>query len=127
MVPRAELESRTSSLYRNLGEWIGDPRDDAVQAEYEEWGRRRFSQGIPLSGIVYALPSSSISSASTSGTTDLSSSRRTQSFRPSSFRSTCTYIAMNEAHEGMLQTMRQGVRDNTRVATCLEFGPRFLH
>jgi hypothetical protein len=32
-----------------------------------------------------------------------------------------------EAHEGMLQTMRQGVRDNTRVATCLEFGPRFLH
>jgi transaldolase / glucose-6-phosphate isomerase len=37
------------------------------------------------------------------------------------------YIAMNEAHEGVLQTMRQGVRDNRRVATCLEFGPRFLH
>jgi transaldolase/glucose-6-phosphate isomerase len=37
------------------------------------------------------------------------------------------YITMNEAHEGMLQTMRHGVRDNRRVATCLEFGPRFLH
>jgi transaldolase/glucose-6-phosphate isomerase len=37
------------------------------------------------------------------------------------------YIAMNEAHEGLLQTMRLGVRDNKRVATCLEFGPRFLH
>jgi transaldolase/glucose-6-phosphate isomerase len=37
------------------------------------------------------------------------------------------YIAMNEAHEGLLQTMRHGVRDNKRVATCLEFGPRFLH
>lgn len=37
------------------------------------------------------------------------------------------YIAMNEAHEDVLQTMRQGVRDNRRVATCLEFGPRFLH
>jgi transaldolase / glucose-6-phosphate isomerase len=37
------------------------------------------------------------------------------------------YIAMNEAHESVLQTMRHGVRDNKRVATCLEFGPRFLH
>ena len=53
--PRAELEARIGSLYRNLGAWIGDPRDDAVQAEYEEWGRRRFRQGIPLSEIVYAL------------------------------------------------------------------------
>jgi len=54
-VPRAELESRIGSLYRNLGAWIGEPRDDAVRAEYEEWGRRRFRQGIPLSEIVYAL------------------------------------------------------------------------
>ena len=55
IVPRAELESRTGNLYRNLGGWIGDPRDDAVQAEYEEWGRRRFRQGIPLSEMVYSL------------------------------------------------------------------------
>jgi transaldolase/glucose-6-phosphate isomerase len=37
------------------------------------------------------------------------------------------YIEMNEAHERVLQEMRQGVRDIRRVATCLEFGPRFLH
>jgi transaldolase/glucose-6-phosphate isomerase len=37
------------------------------------------------------------------------------------------YITMNEAHEGVLQTLRHGVRDTRRVATCLEFGPRFLH
>jgi len=37
------------------------------------------------------------------------------------------YIAMNEAHEGVLRKMRQSVRDSRRVATCLEFGPRFLH
>jgi hypothetical protein len=41
-VPRTELESRTASLYRNLGEWIGEARDDSVRAEYEEWGRRAF-------------------------------------------------------------------------------------
>jgi transaldolase/glucose-6-phosphate isomerase len=34
---------------------------------------------------------------------------------------------MNEAHARALQTMRHGVRDAKRVATCLEFGPRFLH
>ena len=34
---------------------------------------------------------------------------------------------MNEAHERALQTMRHAVRDHKRVATCLGFGPRFLH
>jgi transaldolase/glucose-6-phosphate isomerase len=37
------------------------------------------------------------------------------------------YIEMNEAHERVLQEMRKAVRDVRRVATCLEFGPRFLH
>jgi transaldolase/glucose-6-phosphate isomerase len=37
------------------------------------------------------------------------------------------YIEMNEAHELALQAMRHSVRDTKRVATCLEFGPRFLH
>jgi hypothetical protein len=37
------------------------------------------------------------------------------------------YIEMNAAHEDALQAMRQTVRDQKRVATCLGFGPRFLH
>jgi transaldolase/glucose-6-phosphate isomerase len=37
------------------------------------------------------------------------------------------YIEMNDAHENQLQTMRHAVRDRKRVATCLGFGPRFLH
>jgi transaldolase/glucose-6-phosphate isomerase len=37
------------------------------------------------------------------------------------------YIEMNEPHERLLQEIRQGIRDVKRVATCLEFGPRFLH
>ena len=37
------------------------------------------------------------------------------------------YIEMNEAHERALQTARHAVRDTKRVATCLGFGPRFLH
>jgi transaldolase/glucose-6-phosphate isomerase len=37
------------------------------------------------------------------------------------------YIQMNAAHEAALQVVRHRVRDKRRVATCLEFGPRFLH
>ena len=34
---------------------------------------------------------------------------------------------MNETHERLLQAIRLGVRDARHVATCLGFGPRFLH
>jgi transaldolase/glucose-6-phosphate isomerase len=37
------------------------------------------------------------------------------------------YIEMNDAHEAALQQMRTAVRDHKKVATCLGFGPRFLH
>ena len=37
------------------------------------------------------------------------------------------YIQMNAEHEQSLQTMRHAVRDKKHVATCLGFGPRFLH
>jgi len=37
------------------------------------------------------------------------------------------YVERNAAHIGALQTMRLAVRDRRHVATCAEFGPRFLH
>jgi transaldolase / glucose-6-phosphate isomerase len=37
------------------------------------------------------------------------------------------YIEMNGAHEEALQGIRHAVRDKKKVATCLGFGPRFLH
>src|SRR5258708_14109208 len=37
------------------------------------------------------------------------------------------YVEMNQAHEQTLQSARHSVRDDNRVATCLGFGPRFLH
>jgi transaldolase/glucose-6-phosphate isomerase len=37
------------------------------------------------------------------------------------------YIPMNAENEKSLQAMRHSVRDLKRVATCLGFGPRFLH
>jgi len=37
------------------------------------------------------------------------------------------YIEMNDQHEALLQSLRMAVRDKKHVATCLGFGPRFLH
>ena len=37
------------------------------------------------------------------------------------------YLARNEDHEQALQSIRQQVRDSRKVATCLGYGPRYLH
>ena len=37
------------------------------------------------------------------------------------------YIERNDNHQEQLQALRHGVRDAKHVATCLGFGPRFLH
>ena len=37
------------------------------------------------------------------------------------------YVEMNDAHEAAIQMPRHAVRDKKKAATCLGFGPRFLH
>src|SRR5262249_60209339 len=54
-VSKVELEPRIASLYQNLGKWIGNPDEDDIRQEYEQWGRNRFHQGVPLSEIFYVL------------------------------------------------------------------------
>ncbi len=46
---------------------------------------------------------------------------------PGDYFALLAYIEMNGAHEEQLQALRKAVRDTKRVATCLGFGPRFLH
>ncbi|HEY4675533.1 MAG TPA: bifunctional transaldolase/phosoglucose isomerase [Candidatus Angelobacter sp.] len=48
-------------------------------------------------------------------------------FNPGDYMALLAYIQMNSAHEESLQAMRHAVRDRKHVATCLGFGPRFLH
>ena len=47
--------------------------------------------------------------------------------KPSDYFALLAYIEMNAAHEDQLQAVRHAIRDKKRVATCLGFGPRFLH
>jgi transaldolase/glucose-6-phosphate isomerase len=37
------------------------------------------------------------------------------------------YLPMNSKNQNEMQKMRLNVRDKKKIATCLEFGPRFLH
>ncbi|MGH7409779.1 MAG: bifunctional transaldolase/phosoglucose isomerase, partial [Candidatus Methylomirabilis sp.] len=46
---------------------------------------------------------------------------------PGDYFALLAYIEMSDAHEERLQAMRHAVRDRKGVATCLGFGPRFLH
>ena len=52
---REELEQRVYRIFHHLGNWIGDPAASSIEAEFWEWGSRRFDQGIPISEIVYAI------------------------------------------------------------------------
>lgn len=46
---------------------------------------------------------------------------------PGDYFALLAYIQMNEVHREQLQIMRKTVCDRKQVATCLGFGPRFLH
>jgi transaldolase/glucose-6-phosphate isomerase len=46
---------------------------------------------------------------------------------PGDYFALLAYVEMSAAHEAVLQAMRVRLRDRCRVATCLGFGPRFLH
>jgi glucose-6-phosphate isomerase len=46
---------------------------------------------------------------------------------PGDYFAVLAYLEMNEVNENELQQIRHAVRDRFSVATCLGFGPRFLH
>jgi hypothetical protein len=52
---RQELEQRVFQIFHHLGNWIGDPKSAKVEAEFSDWGRLRFEQGMLVSEIVYAI------------------------------------------------------------------------
>jgi transaldolase/glucose-6-phosphate isomerase len=47
--------------------------------------------------------------------------------KPGDYFAFLAFITQNDAHEKALEKLRRCVRDAKKVATCLEFGPRFLH
>jgi hypothetical protein len=50
-----ELKRRFFDLYRNLGQWLSEKGEDAIEATWSEIGRGRCRQGVPLNELIYAL------------------------------------------------------------------------
>ena len=46
---------------------------------------------------------------------------------PGDYFALLAYVEMSPGHDEPLQAARHALRDAKRVATCLEYGPRFLH
>jgi transaldolase/glucose-6-phosphate isomerase len=47
--------------------------------------------------------------------------------KPRDYFAVLAYLERNAEHDRALQAIRHAVRDRQRIATCAEFGPRFLH
>ncbi|MGH7359697.1 MAG: bifunctional transaldolase/phosoglucose isomerase, partial [Candidatus Rokuibacteriota bacterium] len=47
--------------------------------------------------------------------------------RPGDYAALLAYVEMTDEHEATLRAIRTRIRDRHRVATCVGFGPRFLH
>lgn len=52
---REELHHRTYDVYRNLGRWLNDETESAIESSYTQLGKKRLAEGIPLNEIVYSL------------------------------------------------------------------------
>jgi transaldolase / glucose-6-phosphate isomerase len=50
-----------------------------------------------------------------------------EAIKPGDYAAFLAYVPMNETHEAELSAIRLAVRDRFRVATCVGFGPRYLH
>jgi hypothetical protein len=50
-----DLYDRCYEVYRNLGRWLWEKSDQAVQARFNELGERRCQEGIPLADVLWAL------------------------------------------------------------------------
>lgn len=50
-----ELHERVYSVYHDLGLWLLEKTDSAIQSRYNELGEVRFSQSVPLQEILWAM------------------------------------------------------------------------
>lgn|SRR5487761_848330 len=50
-----DLYQRVYKVYHDLGRWLAEKTDNALHDWYAELGEKRFSQGIPLSEVIWAL------------------------------------------------------------------------
>lgn len=51
-IPESELRERTGDILRRLGDWLTYSNQEELGARFENLGRRRHQDGVPLSELV---------------------------------------------------------------------------
>jgi hypothetical protein len=103
----------------------------ALMASYEQTGK--LPQRTPVlehEGIqLYATEAYAAKLKAAAPTETLAGYMRAHldQIRPGDYFAALAYLPMFPEHETDIQGLRRKVRDTKRVATCLGFGPRFLH
>jgi transaldolase/glucose-6-phosphate isomerase len=103
-----------------------------LTAEYEKTGRlppeSPFFEGEGVKLFADPANAGAIGKA-TAGAPSLAGHLRAHlgRLRAGDYFALLAYVPMTADHEAVLQSARHRVRDGRRVATCLGFGPRFLH
>jgi hypothetical protein len=54
-LPDAEIQNRAYTVYKNLGTWMEGQPPERIRGYYEELGRERLEEGVPLHELIYAL------------------------------------------------------------------------
>ncbi len=54
-IPPEEMRRRIYDVYHNLGRWLAEKNDARIESAYNELGRRRRAEGIPLNEVVCAV------------------------------------------------------------------------
>jgi len=108
----------------------------ALMDEYEKNGklpeRTPFLTGKDASGVPFALYATDtyaakLKSAAHGQTLAGIIRAHLDQLKAGDYFATLAFLPMFEEHEAAIQQFRHKVRDKKRVATCLGFGPRFLH
>ena len=103
----------------------------ALTTAYEQTGqlptRTSFFTGDGIS--LYATDSYAATLTASAGEKSLTSLLRAHlaQIKTGDYFATLAYLPMFHEHEAAIQTLRHRVLDSKHVATCLGFGPRFLH
>ena len=100
----------------------------ALTAAYERTGEMPADQPILSEGLlsVYADAANSADLGKADNLEELLRAHLSRAGEGDYF-ALLAYVDRNPTHAGLLQEVRRRIRDHRKVATVMEFGPRFLH
>jgi transaldolase/glucose-6-phosphate isomerase len=99
-----------------------------LTAAYEKTGKLAPETALQKDGNIslFADPKNSKAFGNAKTLTDALAAHLSR-IKPNDYCALLAYVERNDRHAAVLQDIRVLIRDRKRIATCLGFGPRFLH